>query len=87
MSGPERPAAAQAAATLARLGIDPETLLAGDVAEERLTALIEGPEAVAVATALGEFPTPHVASLLVRLELRARDRPARRAIRRSMNRR
>jgi hypothetical protein len=86
VSGHERPAAAQAAATLARLGIDPETLLAGEVAEERLAALIEGPEAAALATALGEFPTPRVASLLVGLERRARDRPARRAIRRALYR-
>ena len=86
MSGHERPAAAQAAATLARLGIDPERLLAGDVAEERLAELIAGPEAVAVAAALGELPSPHVATLLVRLEPHVRDRPARRAIRRALYR-
>jgi hypothetical protein len=78
-----RPAGAE---TLARLGLDPDALLAGRIPEDRLAALIAGPEGAALATALGDLPSPAVAAALVALEGHAEARGARREIRRALYR-
>jgi hypothetical protein len=74
------------AATLARLGLDREELLAGRTAEGHLAALIAGPEGAALAAALGELASPAVAATLVALEPHASAREARREIRRALYR-
>ena len=74
------------AATLARLGLDREELLAGRIAEGRLAPLIAGPEGAALAAALGELASPAVAATLVALEPHASARDARREIRRALYR-
>jgi hypothetical protein len=74
------------AATLARLGLDREELLAGRIAEGRLAELIAGPDGAALAAALGELASPAVAATLVALEPHAGEREARREIRRALYR-
>lgn len=76
----------EAAATLARLGLDPDAVGSGRVPETALRALIAGPEGVRLANALGEFPEPPVAALLVALEPHAHERATRKEIRRALYR-
>jgi hypothetical protein len=77
---------AQAAATLARLGLDPEAIRAGRVPATELAAHLAGPEGLALAGALGEFATPEVAALLVELEPGIGARPVRKEVRRALYR-
>jgi len=81
-----RRAEEEAAATLARLGLDAEALRAGRVDVVRVAPLMAGSDAAALAAALGELPSPAVAELLAALEPHARDRAARKAIRRTLYR-
>jgi len=77
---------AQAAATLARLGLDPDAVGAGDVAEVTVAPLLAGAEGAALAAALGEFSNAGVAAVLVALEPRATNRAVRKEIRRALYR-
>ena len=72
--------------TLARLGLDAAELVAGHAADDRVLALLAGPDGTALAEALGDLPSPAVAALLVRLEARAPDKAVRKAIRRALYR-
>jgi hypothetical protein len=76
----------EAAATLAGLGLDPEAVAAGRAPETALRELIAGPEGARLASALGELAEPAVAALLVGLEPYARDRGARKEVRRALYR-
>jgi len=72
--------------TLARLGLDAAELTAGQAADDRVLALLAGPDGAALAEALGDLPSPAVAALLVRLEPRAPGKAVRKAIRRALYR-
>ena len=72
--------------TLARLGLDAAELVAGHATEDRVLALLAGPDGGALADALGDLPSPEVAALLVRLEARAPEKAVRKAIRRALYR-
>ena len=48
----------EAAATLARLGFDAAALERGEVEAERLVPVLAGADGEALATALGELPSP-----------------------------
>jgi len=76
----------EAAATLARLGLDPEGVQAGRVAADAVVPLLAGADGAALAAALGELPSPAVAALLVALEPRAGERAVRKEIRRALYR-
>jgi len=75
-----------AAATLERLGVAPDAVTEGRCPADALGAVVAGPEGTALVRALGEFPSPAVADLLVALEPVARDRATRREIRRALYR-
>ena len=76
----------EAAATLARLGLDPEAVRAGRVGADAVAPLLAGADGAALAAALGELPSPEVAALLVALEPRAAERAVRKGIRRALYR-
>jgi hypothetical protein len=77
---------ADAAAILARLGVDAERVAAGAVPAADLAGGIAGPDGEALASALGELSTPAAAALLADLEPYAPDRDRRKAIRRALYR-
>ena len=77
---------AEAAATLARLGLDPEAVGAGNVSEAAIAPLLAGADGAALAAALGEFSSGGVAAVLVALEPRAANRAVRKEIRRALYR-
>jgi hypothetical protein len=72
---------AQAAATLAPVGLDPDTARAPDVA-----ARLAGADGRTIAAALADLATPAVAHLLVELEPTVTDRAVRKEIRRTLYR-
>ena len=72
--------------TLARLGLDAAEVVAGHAADDRVLALLAGPDGAALADALGDLPRPEVAELLVRLEARVPEKAVRKAIRRAVYR-
>jgi len=76
----------EAAATLARLGLDHEAVRAGRVGADAVAPLLAGADGAALAVALGELPSPEVAALLVALEPRAGERAVRKEIRRALYR-
>jgi hypothetical protein len=76
---------AAARATLARLGLDPDAVAAGRGADDALARLLAGPDAADLVHALGDLPTPAIATLLVRLEASA-SRAVRKEIRRALYR-
>ncbi|TMA70949.1 MAG: hypothetical protein E6J69_00875, partial [Deltaproteobacteria bacterium] len=71
---------------LTRLGLAAAELIAGATADDRVLALLAGPDGAALAEALGDLPSPAVAALLVRLEARAPEKAVRKAIRRALYR-
>jgi hypothetical protein len=71
-------------ALLARLGLDPDRLAAGEVPADRVRALLAGEEGPAVAAALAEVPSAALAALLVELEAEPGARPVRKALRRTL---
>ena len=71
----------EAAATLARLGLDAAAVERGEVEAERLVPVLAGADAEALVTALGELPGPASATLLVALEPHAPERHVRKHIR------
>jgi hypothetical protein len=77
---------ARAAATLARLGLDPDAVAAGHVVESEVRARLVGADGEALAAALGELPSPPVAVLLVGLEAGTDDKKLRKEIRRALYR-
>ena len=78
--------AARAAATLARLGLDPDAVAAGHVVESEVRERLAGADGEALAAALGELPSLPVAALLVGLEAGTEDRKVRKDIRRALYR-
>jgi len=76
----------EADATLARLGLDADALRTGRASTDALAAIMGGPDGEALAAALGELASPEVAATLVALEPHARERAARREIRRALYR-
>ena len=76
---------ARAAATLARLGLDAEAIAAGRVVESEIRGRLAGADGEALVAALGELPSPAVATLLVGLE-GTEDRKLRKEIRRALYR-
>lgn len=77
---------ADAAATLARLGLDAASLAAGTASEPKVRELLAGPEAGALLDALGEVPAPATAALLVAVEGTVSNRAVRKGIRRTLYR-
>lgn len=80
----DRPAAARA--TLERLGLDVDALLAGAASADVVARLVAGPDGDAVLEALGDLPAAPVAKLLVELGPDAASRETRRALRRALYR-
>src|SRR5439155_1294186 len=76
----------QAAATLVRLGLDPEAVRAGRIGAEAVAPLLAGADGAALAAALGELASAEVAALLLALEPRAGERAVRKEIRRALYR-
>ncbi|HYY06310.1 MAG TPA: hypothetical protein VE997_07015 [Candidatus Limnocylindria bacterium] len=76
----------EAAATLVRLGLDPEAVRGGRVEADAVAPLLAGADGAALVAALGELPSAEVAALLVALEPRAGERAVRKAIRRALYR-
>jgi hypothetical protein len=77
---------ARATGLVTRLGLDPAALEAGDVGAERVASLLAGADGGALVDALGDLPSPAVATLLADLEARADAKPHRKAIRRALYR-
>jgi hypothetical protein len=77
---------AQAAATLARLGLDADALAAGTAAAPDVAARLAGTDGRTIAAALADLVTPAVARLLVELEPAVTDRAVRKEIRRTLYR-
>src|SRR5205814_978371 len=76
----------QAAATLVRLGLDPEAVRAGRIGAEAVAPLLAGADGAALAAALGELASAEVAALLLALEPRAGERAVRKELRRALYR-
>ncbi len=76
----------QAAATLVRLGLDPEAVRAGRIGAEAVAPLLAGADGAALAAALGELASAEVAALLLALEPRVGERAVRKEIRRALYR-
>jgi len=76
----------QAAATLVRLGLDPEAVRAGRIGAEAVAPLLAGADGAALAAALGELASAEVVALLLALEPRAAERAVRKEIRRALYR-
>jgi hypothetical protein len=74
----------EATALLARLGLDPDRLAAGEVPADTLRALLRGDDGPAVAAALAEVPSAALAALLVVIEPEVAARPVRKALRRTL---
>jgi hypothetical protein len=77
---------AEAAAALARLGLDPDALAAGDAAPADVAGRLIGPDGRTIAAALADLATPAVARLLVEVEPAVTDRAVRKELRRTLYR-
>jgi hypothetical protein len=77
---------AQAAATLARLGLDADALASGTAAPTDVAARLAGPDGRTIVAALADLATPAVARLLVDLEPAVTDRAVRKELRRTLYR-
>jgi hypothetical protein len=77
---------ADAAATLVRLGLDPDAIAAGRLTAADLAPRLAGDGAAALVGAIADLGTRETAALLVALEPAAADRGVRKEIRRSLYR-